>query len=65
MRIWYKRLIHLLPAKQLISQWRECSAIAGNIMIIGNPNHILVNKIMDYDIESFYIVFILYKTRND
>lgn len=53
MRLWSKQLISVLPREQLVSQWRECSAIAGNILTKGTPNHILVNKIMDYPIDNF------------
>lgn len=48
MRLWHKDLISVLPQKQLISQWRECCAIARNIAVNGTPNHLLVNKVMDY-----------------
>ena len=53
MRLWSKQLISVLPRQQLVAQWRECSAIAGNILTKGTPNHILVNKIMDYPIDHF------------
>ena len=54
MRLWHKDLIPYLPDKQLISQWRECCAIAGNIAKFGYPHHLLVNKIIDYPIDHFY-----------
>lgn len=53
MRLWHKSLIVVLPREQLIAQWRECSAIAGNILTKGNPNHLLVNKIMDFPLQHF------------
>ena len=53
MRLWHKDLIKVLPREQLIAQWRELSAIAGNINEKGTPNHILVNKIMDYEFWHF------------
>jgi len=53
MRLWHKDLICVLPREQLVAQWRECSAIAGNILTKGTPNHILVNKIMDYPMDHF------------
>ena len=53
MRLWHKDLIEVLPREQLVAQWRELSAIAGNINEKGSPNHILVNKIMDYDFKHF------------
>ena len=48
MRLWHKNLIPYLPRQQLIAQWRECCAIAGNIAKKGKPNHILVNKVLNY-----------------
>lgn len=53
MRLWHKDLIPVLPQKQLLGQWRECCAIAKNINEKGTPNHILVNRIMEYPIEQF------------
>ena len=53
MRLWHKDLIPVLPRAQLVSQWRECSAIAKNLLKDGTPNHILVNKVLDYPIEHF------------
>ena len=46
MRLWHKDLIQYLPRQQLIAQWRECCAIAGNIAKKGTPNHLLVNKVL-------------------
>ena len=48
MRIWHKSLVRHLPAKQLVSQWRECCAIARNIAVNGTPNHLLVNRVLEY-----------------
>ena len=53
MRLWHKKLIPALPRQQLIAQWRECSAIAGAIAKNGTPNHVLVNKVLDYDFDEF------------
>ena len=53
MRLWHKDMINVLPREQLVAQWRECSAIAGNIKTKGTPNHILVNKIMNYPMDHF------------
>lgn len=67
MRLWHKDLINYLPKKQLVSQWRECCCIAKNIATNGTPNHILVNKILDYPISHFYTygidVYIAMKSR--
>ena len=53
MRMWHVRMISALPREQLVAQWRELSAIAGNILTKGTPNHILVNKVMDYSLDHF------------
>lgn len=61
MRLWHKDLIPVLPRQQLIAQWRECCCIARNIEVNGTPNHILVNKIMEYPIEHFiYYTLLVY-----
>lgn len=54
MRLWSKQLVPYLPDEQLLGQWRECCAIAGNIKTLGFPNHLLVNRIMDYHLSHFY-----------
>ena len=53
MRLWHKELIPVLPREQLVAQWRECSAIAGAILQNGTPNHLLVNKVLDYPMGHF------------
>jgi uncharacterized protein (TIGR02328 family) len=53
MRLWHKDLISILPKQQLCGQWRECCLIAKQISEKGIPNHILVNKIMNYSIDHF------------
>lgn len=53
MRLWSHQLLPYLPRLQLLSQWRECCCIAKSIVEKGTPNHILVNKIMDYPIDHF------------
>ena len=53
MRLWHKDLIEVLPRQQLLGQWRECCLIAKSIAENGTPNHLLVNKIMDYPPEHF------------
>ena len=55
MRLWNFEMIEFLPRQQLLSQWRECVCIAKSIHDKGTPNHILVNKIMDYPISDFNI----------
>jgi uncharacterized protein (TIGR02328 family) len=46
MRLWHVDLLPILPRKQLVSQWRECCAIARAIAKHGTPNHPLVNKVL-------------------
>lgn len=53
MRLWHKDLIPVLPREQLVAQWREISACAGNIKEKGTPNHILVNPITTYPMNHF------------
>lgn len=53
MRLWHKSLIPYLPKQQLLTQWRECCAIAGSIAKKGTPNHLLVNKIVEYSFGHF------------
>ena len=59
MRLWHKDLISVLPRQQLLSQWRECCCIAKNMKTNGTPNHLLVNKILDYDEYHFIYYSIL------
>lgn len=54
MRLWHKDLIPVLPRQQLLSQWRECCCIARNISVNGTPNHLLVNKILNYPLTHFH-----------
>lgn len=54
MRLWHKDLIPVLPRQQLLGQWRELCAIMANIAKNGTPNHVLANKVMDYEPMDFY-----------
>lgn len=55
MRLWHKDLIPVLPRQQLLSQWRECCCIAKAIATNGTPNHILVNKVLEYPEAQFNV----------
>lgn len=55
MRLWHIDLIPYLPRQQLVSQWRECCCIARSIVLNDTPNHILVNRIMDYPMVHFAV----------
>ena len=48
MRLWHYKLIPYLDRQRLIAQYRECCAIIKNIADNGTPNHILVNKVLEY-----------------
>lgn len=54
MRLWHKYLIPVLPKNQLLGQWRELCGIMRNIEMKGSPNHVLVNRIMDYEPEHLH-----------
>ena len=53
MRLWHYELIPYLPRQQLLGQWRECVLIAKNIAEKDTPNHVLVNRVMDYPMDHF------------
>lgn len=55
MRLWHKDLIPVLPKQQLLGQWRECCCVAKSIAEKGTPNHILVNKILNYPKSQFNV----------
>lgn len=62
-RLWHYELIPYLPKQQMLSQLRECVAISKSIYEKNTPNHILVNKIMDYDLSEFktYCNMVIYE----
>ena len=53
MRLWSYSMLDVIPRNQILSQLRECVAIAKSIYEVGTPNHILVNPIMNYDLDEF------------
>lgn len=53
MRLWHYELISVLPGKQLVSQWRECCAVAGEIAKYGSPRSPLTRKVIEYPILHF------------
>lgn len=55
MRLWHYKLIPVLPNKQLVSQWRECCAIAGEIAKHGSPRSPLTRKIIEYPVLHFTV----------
>ena len=66
MRLWHIDLIDVLPRQQLLGQWRELCCIASNIKKNNTPNHILVNKILDYSLSDFksFCVTVISEMRN-
>lgn len=46
-------MIEFLPDNQLRGQWRECVLIAKDLQEKGTTNHLLINRMMDYDIKHF------------
>src|SRR5574344_3036919 len=59
MRLWHYELLNVLPRQQLLSQLRECVAIAKDIYKTDNTNHILINPIMDYNLNHFRLYCVL------
>ena len=55
MRLWPYQMIDVLPRKQLVSQLRENTLISVVLDRDGKTNHMLINKVMDYDIYEFRI----------
>lgn len=54
-RLWHYELIPYLDKQRLVAQWRECCCIAKNIADNGTPNHILVNKVLNYPAIHFVV----------
>lgn len=55
MRLWPYQMLNVLPRKQLLSQLRENTLISVVIDRDGKTNHMLINKVMDYDIHEFRV----------
>lgn len=53
MRLWHYKLLNSLPDLQFKGQLRELVAICGTIEKHGSPNHLLVNKILEFPKEDF------------
>lgn len=61
MRIWHYELLPYLPDKQFKGQLRELVAIMHTWRDRGNTNHLLVNRVMDYDKGELTFYFMLYE----
>ena len=53
MRLWHYKLLPYLPDMQLKGQWRECCLIADTLAKKGTPNHLLVNRLLNYTPDHF------------
>jgi uncharacterized protein (TIGR02328 family) len=60
MRIWHYRLLPYLPELQFKGQLRELVAIMRAWRDNGTTNHLLINRVMDYDPKHLTSYFILY-----
>ena len=67
MRLWHEKLLPYLPELQFKGQLRELVAIMHDIRDKGTTNHILINKVMEYDkvhlTSYFWRYMIEYKKR--
>ena len=62
MRLWHYGILEMLPELQLKSQWRECVLIAKDLHETGFTHHLLINKIMSYNIKHFnYYLYLVYR----
>lgn len=55
MRLVPDELLDVIPRLQLLGQVREYTAMCKDIYVYGKVNHILINKINDYDINELYL----------
>ena len=53
MRLWHELLLPYLDDFHIKAQWREVLSIKGAIDKNGTPNHRLVNKVLNYNIQEF------------
>jgi uncharacterized protein (TIGR02328 family) len=60
MRIWHTALLPYLPDLQFKGQLRELVAIMHDLRDKGTTNHILINKVMEYDKKHLTSYFLRY-----
>lgn len=60
MRIWDYRLLPYLSELQFKGQLRELVIIMRDWKNKGTTNHLLINKVMEYDKSELYSYFIIY-----
>ena len=61
MRLWHYKLLPYLPDRQFKGQLRELVAIMRTWRDKGQTNHLLINKIMDYDKGELCAYYMLYE----
>ena len=62
MRLWHEKLLPYLPELQFKGQLRELVAIMHDIRDKGTTNHILINKVMEYDRTELVRYFVSYES---
>lgn len=60
MRLWSVDLLEFLPDLQFKGQLREMMLIMRDWRDKGHTNHLLINKVMEYDKSELYSYFIIY-----
>ena len=60
MRLWHYKLLPYLPDAQFRGQLRELVAIMHDWRDKGKTNHLLVNRVMEYDQSDLYSYYVLY-----
>lgn len=61
MRLWHYELLPYLPDLQFKGQLRELTAIMRSWRDSGTTNHILINKVMEYDKKHLTSYFLRYR----
>lgn len=60
MRLWHYKLLPYLPDAQFKGQLRELVWIMRQWRDKGQTNHLLINKVMEYDPSDLYSYYVLY-----
>ena len=61
MRIWHYKLLDVLPKNQFLGQLRELVAIMHDWRDNGKTDHILINRVMNYDKKELTQYYLLYE----
>ena len=61
MRLWHYKLLPYLPDAQFKGQLRELVAIMNDWRDKGETNHLLINRVMEYDKVHLTIYFLRYR----